>query len=75
MCQTITKKDVEDFLRAKNLSDATIQYTFSEMQMLDRIGIRSKEEIEDKYRNYTARYRYQLRRALDFTNEMMRGKQ
>jgi hypothetical protein len=68
--KTITKKEADDFLRAKGYCESTVRNTSSLIRMLDKMDIRTKEAVWDRYYNYTSSYRSDLCRAIVLTNEL-----
>jgi hypothetical protein len=67
---TLEKEEVDDFLRAKGYAKNTVRNTSLLMRMLDKMDIRTKEAVWDRYYNYTSSYRSDLRRAIVLTNEL-----
>ena len=67
---TFTKKEVDDFLRAKGYSKSTVRVVSSLIRRLNNMGIRTKEGVWDRYYNYTSNYRSDLCCAITLTNEL-----
>ena len=68
--QLFTKKEADDFLRSKGYCKNTVRNTSSLIRMLDKMDIRTKEAVWDRYYNYTSSYRSDLCRAVTLTNEL-----
>ena len=68
--QLFTKEEVDDFLRTKGYAKTTVRKMSSCMRMLDKMDIRTKEAVWDRFYNYTSTYRGDLYRAITLTNEL-----
>ena len=56
----LAKKEVDDFLRAKGYHKSTVQNMSSVIRMLDKMGIRTKEAVWDRFYRYSSSYRKHL---------------
>ena len=67
---TFTKKEVDDFLRAKGYYKSSVRVLSAEIRMLEHMGIRTKEGVWDRFYNHSANYRSALCLAITLTNEL-----
>jgi phosphoglucomutase len=70
----ITKEEADNFLRSKGYAKSTVQWMSSVIRMLDRMGIRTKEEVWQRFYKYSAKYRRHLYGAIVLTEEMEKEK-
>jgi hypothetical protein len=68
--QLFTKEEVDDFLRAKGYAKNTVRNRSSLIRGLNKMGIRTKEAVWDRYYNYTSAYRGDLYQAITLTNDL-----
>ena len=66
----LTKKEIDSFLVTKGYAKTTVGIMSRRMRMLDKMDIRTKDAIWDRFRNYSSGYRRQLYRAIVFTSEI-----
>jgi len=67
---TFTKKEVDDFLRAKGYYKSSVRVVSAEIRMLNHMGIRTKEAVWDRYYNHSANYRSALCLAITLMDEL-----
>jgi hypothetical protein len=70
----ITKEDADDFLRSKGYAKSTVQWMSSVIRMLDRMGIRTKEEVWQRFYKHPGNYRRHLYGAVALMEEMEKEK-
>ena len=70
-CNTIifNEKEIDGFLTAKGYARTTIKPILRCMRMLDKMDIRTKEAVWDRFRNYSSGYHRMFYRAIVLMNE------